>query len=101
MRIRFERPNYFNHTKNCFKHVEKRVKERFDVQMDEFEHCLLVDRIEKGVIGPIGRVSTHQFWVSFQINGRTCYALYNEAFQVLQTVYTPKMFEKHRYKIAG
>lgn len=99
--IRFKRPNERRHTRACFKHVERRTQERFGVALDEYEHCVLVDRIQNGIIGPIGRVSTHQYWVSFQYAGKTCFALYNEAFEVLQTVYTPLMFENERKKLAA
>jgi len=94
--LRFERPNAKGHTRACFKHVEQRTKERFGVAIDEYEHCILVDRIQNGIIGPIGRVSTNQYWVSFRYAGKTCFALYNESFEVLQTVYTSKMFEDER-----
>lgn len=101
VKIRFTMPNEEIHVRSCFKHVEKRAMERFDFALDDFDHCVLVDRIQNGVISSIGRVSTNQLWVCFQLNGRTCYALYNEAMEVLQTVYTSKMFESERRKMTA
>lgn len=99
VKIRFERPGQDLYVRSCFKHVEKRALERFDFELDDFEHCLWVDRIQRDVVLSLGRVSTYQYWVSFMLNGKTCYALYNEALEVIQTVYTSKMFETERRKI--
>ena len=99
--IRFKRPDQEAHTEACFKHVSRRSIERFGASIDQFEHCQLVDQIQQGIIKSLGRISTFQFWVRFKLNGKNCYAVYNEAFEVLQTVYTPKMFESKRRSLAA
>ena len=93
--LRFKKPNEHQHVRGCIEHVSKRAEQRFNTKLEEFEIFKISDLVKSKQLNITLRESSYQVWVRTKLNGKTCFALYNESLQVIQTLYTQKMMTRH------
>jgi len=93
--IRYELQDELLRIRNCIKHVQKRFKERFGLNITEEFIYRLSDMIMSRKFPIKKRRSSNQVWVELVLpNSKRALILFNEALMIPQTVYTGGMYRR-------